>query len=285
MNKIYALVCPVSNEVRYIGKTSQTLKARLAAHCSDAKRSDNSHKCRWIRKLSRKSLRPTIWLLEEVPKGIGWQDRERAWISKAFEYRIRLTNQTLGGDGVDYVDPIRKEENSKRMSALAKRNAINNPWIIEAMREGNKRSWQTNREERIKAVKDSYTDEVKAKLAKSMEKARATPEFKQAKSNGAKRSWENNREKLLASFNTEECKLRKSESAKRKWQDPDKRQRMMIRWTPEAKAKQADEIRSRHAKIQAAMTPEVRAKQGAKMKEYWARKRAEKNESQSHPIK
>jgi hypothetical protein len=55
------------------------------------------------------------------------------------------------------------------------------------------------------------------------------------------------------------------------WTDPETR--------PEARAKQAAEVLSRQAKIQAAMTPEVRAKQAAKLKETWARRKAALRES------
>lgn len=227
MDKIYGLVCPLSGEIRYIGKTQKQLTKRLNNHLAEARKKLVSHKQRWLRKCLDMGLLPSIWLLEEVSAGECWKDRERAWISKALELGFDLTNQTIGGEGVSMTDPV----------TIAR--------------------WKSN-------------------LHTAMEKVRNTPEFKESKSNGAKRAWANHRDTLMTAFAKPETRSKHSARAKRCWDDPDTRKRMMNRWTPEAKAKQAIDLAARQDKIKAAMTPEVRAKQAAKLKETWAKKKAEK---------
>ncbi|MNC43406.1 hypothetical protein D3C75_922640 [compost metagenome] len=76
---------------------------------------------------------------------------------------------------------------------------------------------------------------------------------------------------------SEEFKADQAERLKGRWKDPEAKAKMHeARWTDEHRAAQAAALEARREKMAAAMTPEVRAKQGAKMKEYWARKRAEK---------
>lgn len=274
MIKIYGLVCPLSGEIRYIGKTSQTLKRRLNAHVSEAKRFSHSHKHRWIAKCFSFGKLPSILLLEEIEEINNWQLRERKWIKLAQELGFDLVNQTEGGEGLCYIN----EEDSKpwrsKLSAASKAAFQNKPYLKENLRISCEKSWQLNREERINAIKSAWTQEAKTKLAATMDEVRKSESFKIAKSNGQKRVWQENREKLMNAFSRPEVKNKQAESKKKSWSDPDTRSRFMNRWTEDARAKQAAEILSRKEKIQAAMTPEVRAKQAASLKETWAKKKA-----------
>ncbi len=56
---IYVLIDPRTNEIRYVGKTSQPLSGRLSSHRFDAKNS-TSHRARWIAKLIRLGYNPLI---------------------------------------------------------------------------------------------------------------------------------------------------------------------------------------------------------------------------------
>lgn len=138
----------------------------------------------------------------------------------------------------------------------------------------------------------SQTPESKAKRRQSMDKIRATPEYKAKniaalneikerpevkakKSKAAKENYANTG--LSEIVQSEEFRADQSERLKGRWKDPDAKAKMQAaRWTDEQRAAQAVALEARREKMAAAMTPEVRAKQGAKMKEYWARKRAEK---------
>lgn len=90
---IYALCCPLTGEVRYVGKTCGSLERRLRGHISEATRYPHLHKSRWIRSLGS-GARPEIRLLELVTDE-NWQERERYWI-RQFQ---NLTNSADGGAG------------------------------------------------------------------------------------------------------------------------------------------------------------------------------------------
>lgn len=78
--------------VRYVGKTVQTLEARLSSHRSTARRRDD-HRARWVR--SAADLR--INLIDEV-SGDGCAE-EIALIASLKSLGARLTNCTRGGEG------------------------------------------------------------------------------------------------------------------------------------------------------------------------------------------
>src|ERR1051326_5341190 len=163
MVKIYARICPVTQEIRYIGKTARKLQSRLNAHVTESRRFRQSHKHRWIANCVDAGLRPKIWLLEEVPAGERWQDRERAWISRALELGFALTNRTEGGEGMVFLDAEEYEKYCAAVSKASKKRYEENASIVLAMIEGNKRSWAENREERISAIQAGWSDESRAK--------------------------------------------------------------------------------------------------------------------------
>lgn len=272
MVTIYGLVCPTTREIRYIGKTRVSAKKRLIAHLQESKKR-HSHKQRWLAGCLGAGLRPSIWVLEEVPQGVCWQDRERAWIKKALDIGLDLTNQTAGGEGLDWLSPEDKARYCEKLSASVRAGQARNPDGVAATRRACIRSWNENKAARIAALRAGWTEESYAKHRVTMAVLQQTPEFKAAKAAGIKASWGKHRPMFLAAFADPECKAKQSDSKKKAWRDPEKRARLMNRWTPEARTKQAELAVSpdRLTKIKAAMTPEVRAKQGAKMKEYWAR--------------
>lgn len=276
--QIYGIVCPMSGEIRYIGKTNQSLEKRLIAHLTGARRGGESHKNRWIRKCLDAGLRPSMWLLETIPEGESWQSRERKWIRRANELGFMLTNQTAGGEGLDFIDPDEKQAYRQKLSISLKKAHAERPEIREAVIAGNKRSWAENKEQRIAATRAGWTPEKMAKHRQTMEAISQTPEFRSAKANGIKRAWAADREKFMEAFARPETKAKQAEAAKASWADPEKRAAKMSRWTPEARAKMAALAASpeKKAKIKAAMTPEVRAKQAASLKANWAKRKAAK---------
>ena len=92
---IYVLIDPRTEEIRYVGWTSTTLKRRLQAHlCSRS----GVHRTRWIQSLLREGLRPCIRAVQQVPLG-SWGDAERYWIAYFKKIGCPLTNGTEGGEG------------------------------------------------------------------------------------------------------------------------------------------------------------------------------------------
>lgn len=90
--RIYSLNCPLSNDVKYVGKTKSDLSIRLSAHLSNP--DSNIQKTMWIKSLKDKGLKPTINLLEVVNDS-EWEAKEIWWIEYHLENGHELLNQKL----------------------------------------------------------------------------------------------------------------------------------------------------------------------------------------------
>jgi hypothetical protein len=97
---IYALINPVSREVRYVGQTAHCL-LRLRSHITESisvkappynrQWAYRSPKAKWIRKLLRSGLAPAMAIVEEVDREEA-NERELAWIATFRSIHARLTN-------------------------------------------------------------------------------------------------------------------------------------------------------------------------------------------------
>jgi group I intron endonuclease len=94
---IYALKCPDTLQVRYIGKAKNPQK-RLQLHLIPSQRRSHTHKNHWLSSLLALGKKPILEILERTTEA-EWQERERFYIQ---EYRqlSELTNTTDGGEGV-----------------------------------------------------------------------------------------------------------------------------------------------------------------------------------------
>ena len=93
---IYGLCCPVTEKVKYVGKTT-SLKRRFAEHkhnCISKSSYENTHLMHWWKKLAAQGLSPVMVILEEV-NSESWKDAECRWI-KHFG-RKNLCNKNDGG--------------------------------------------------------------------------------------------------------------------------------------------------------------------------------------------
>lgn len=91
---IYGLVDPRTNQIRYIGKTTNR-KNRLESHIKN--RNSNKEKCDWIDMLLDVGLKPKMKTLE-VCNNENWADREKWWIANGYEKGWDLLNKTEGGE-------------------------------------------------------------------------------------------------------------------------------------------------------------------------------------------
>ncbi len=136
---IYALCCPLTDAVRYVGKTIDA-ETRLRAHMSEKK---NGYKRNWITSLSKKGLKPVFRELEIImdSNDLDWQERERWWITKMKEDGHRLTNLEDGGVGGKII-----HEKTKLKISLANKGRKPAPQTIAASvaaRKGKKMSQET----------------------------------------------------------------------------------------------------------------------------------------------
>jgi len=77
---IYGLKCPISGNIRYIGKTKR-LEKRYYCHLNPDKGDVNRHKKSWIKKLLKQGQKPELVILEKVYDG-QWEEAEIKWIKK-----------------------------------------------------------------------------------------------------------------------------------------------------------------------------------------------------------
>lgn len=94
---IYVLIDPRTNEIRYVGKTVQSLSERLTGHRHAARRGGKSHRDRWIAQLLRCGYDVRIERVQLVSSEC-WEEAEKHWIAYYWSIGCPLTNMTDGGD-------------------------------------------------------------------------------------------------------------------------------------------------------------------------------------------
>src|SRR5260370_23019327 len=99
--RIYVLIDPITEEVRYVGKTENSLACRLRSHLK-ASVKGGTHVYWWISGLIKKGMSPKIRLVERVLLK-DWADAEIYWIKFFKTAGAKLTNLTDGGCGSSYI--------------------------------------------------------------------------------------------------------------------------------------------------------------------------------------
>lgn len=95
---IYSLEDPITNEIKYIGKTNN-LKIRYSNHLCGK---DKSYKKNWITSLKNKNLKPLMKIIDRVPES-EWEFWEIFYISLFKSWGFKLVNGSLGGLGGNNV--------------------------------------------------------------------------------------------------------------------------------------------------------------------------------------
>lgn len=100
---IYALRCPDTSEIRYIGVTHQKGRRRLNGHLVEARGGQIGHKDNWVRSLLGKGKEPVWDVLLEWPAGAApernWVTFEQLLIAAGRAAGLPLTNVSDGGQG------------------------------------------------------------------------------------------------------------------------------------------------------------------------------------------
>ncbi len=164
---IYALLCPTTGEVRYIGK-SVNPRARLAHHIHLARKGSNNYSARWVATLLADGRYPVMQILKRVPAGEEWQSHERRCIAEAIASGARLTNVTSGGDGgPEYLTEADRQRRLESIRAALTTPAVN--------------------ERRAASIKAAWADPVKrARIVERQRQAASDPKRQEELSRAAK---------------------------------------------------------------------------------------------------
>lgn len=113
-NVIYCLIDPISNQVRYVGKTIN-LYQRIKKHYKKSELKPKTHKNTWLLSLIKKGYRAKILIAEECNEDTQLNDAEIKWIKYYREMGCDLTNGTDGGTGGRLSpESIQKMSDSKK---------------------------------------------------------------------------------------------------------------------------------------------------------------------------
>ena len=267
---IYVLHCPLTDRIRYIGKTISP-RRRLAAHISAARRNvAKHHTAAWIRQVLAADQTPVMQVIDEIKEGESWQEIERFWISQADEMGWDLTNSTAGGEGSYFLFPIADAAYRAKLSATHKK-IWNTP---ERKEEARLRALTAWADPEVVARRKATMDATKVKpetiaryRAAALEIARR-PEVQAKKGASLKAAWADPVRKAawIEATTTPEVKAKQSASKLALWASEEGRQKMLDSHTPERRARQAELLAdpARKAKIDAARnSQEYKAKRAA----------------------
>lgn len=134
--KIYKLIDPKTNEIRYIGRTVQTLTNRLKKHL---KANDKSYRVNWIKSLANEGLTPLIELICETNTFEDCCELEQFYIKKYKNIGCNLINMTDGGDGS--IGFKHSEETIKKLKIIAS-NRVKNKNYINTLKELGNKQWE-----------------------------------------------------------------------------------------------------------------------------------------------
>lgn len=89
---IYTLTDPLTNEIRYVGKTIQKPEKRYAQHITSAKKR-KTYVNIWVDDLLKDNLKPILNVIDHCVD-CDWVKLESSWVRKIFEENKKLCNLT-----------------------------------------------------------------------------------------------------------------------------------------------------------------------------------------------
>lgn len=258
---IYALVCPIAETIRYIGKTNDPEK-RLAQHISQTKAGRKQHqRCsNWIKNLRGLGLRPSMRILYRVAENEDWRVIERRLIAEHREAGYPLTNLAAGGEGWQDMPPEVVDRMRESLSRY-----LMGPEGVEHRRKMRAAAATPQAKAKHRASRVAYLSApgVRERMAEAGRAQAMRPGAKEKLSSAGRAAWANlSPDEFLAA-----CAAR-SETLKAKFADPAVRAaRVAAMQTPDARAKRAA---ARAASMEATRS---------KLRASWQRRKAEKSEA------
>lgn len=147
---IYGLKDPLTNEIRYIGRSSSGLK-RPTEHFRPHKLKQKSKKSSWIKSCLNKGYSPEIVILEKFNDFKQLNQAEKRWIKYYNDLGHKLTNHTKGGDGINGYR--HSKETKRKISEASKKQWLNDSTIkCKKISKGVSEYFSKN-ENRLKAAK------------------------------------------------------------------------------------------------------------------------------------
>lgn len=172
---IYALIDPISREVRYVGKTVD-IRGRFMRHLTDLK--SNRRKSEWITALRALSLKPEIKIIEtdEDGPGYGWPEAERFWIAFFKSAGANLYNLDNGG----CHGALRSQETKDkiRIGNLGKKRSLEYRQMMSRRMKGKPMSPNARRALLSSHLGKSPSAESRAKMSKSQQGRKHSSETK-----------------------------------------------------------------------------------------------------------
>lgn len=138
--RIYALIDPRDNLVKYIGKTKTIGNKRYNQHLVDWKRR-TSKSCSWIKHLLSINLKPIEEIIEENISEQELNSKEIKYIALFKACGANLKNHTIGGEGhngqkMSEKSKIKRKETNKNSIKMVQKHKEHSEFMKNKVKEG-----------------------------------------------------------------------------------------------------------------------------------------------------
>ncbi len=106
---IYMLICPIDNQVKYVGKANN-VPHRVKDHMLDL-RGVSKEKAEWILELRKAKLKPIVEILDEVSVE-DWKYWEAFWMEYFISLGCKLLGKRCPGRGLTYSNSMTFKKNN-----------------------------------------------------------------------------------------------------------------------------------------------------------------------------
>lgn len=149
--EIYALIDPITNEVKYIGKANDSVK-RLKSHIRDSRRR-NTPVYIWIKSLIKLGVIPKIVVISTVLFS-EWESEEKRIIKEYKDKGYDLLNVAIGGNAPFCPHEVRGSNGRKNATDIHSDPKRKKMWYLrKRLAESIKWMEKNNRFEKVKEIR------------------------------------------------------------------------------------------------------------------------------------